>query len=82
MKPLSGSGAKAMMVDAMHTLGPDSFGGLLSCMCQGAADPTFYIVALYFGLVGIKKTRYAIAAGLIADFAGVLAAIAVAYLMF
>lgn len=82
MKPLSGSGAKAMMVDAMHTLGPDSFAGRLSCMFQGAADTTFYIVALYFGLVGIKKTRYAIAAGLIADFAGVLAAIAVAYLMF
>ncbi|MDR1762204.1 MAG: spore maturation protein [Bacteroidales bacterium] len=82
MKPLSGSGAKAMMVESMNTFGADSFAGRLSCLFQGAADTTFYIIALYFGLVGIKKTRYAVAAGLIADFAGVVAAIFVAYLFF
>ena len=82
MKPLSGSGAKAMMVEAMTTYGTDSFVGRLSCLFQGAADTTFYIVALYFGSVGIKRTRYAIGAGLIADLAGVIAAIALAYLFF
>ena len=82
MKPLSGSGAKAMMVETMTTYGPDSFAGRLSCIFQGAADTTFYIVALYFGMVGIKKTRYAITAGLVADFFGVIAAISVAYLFF
>ncbi|MDR0815471.1 MAG: hypothetical protein LBN37_06950 [Bacteroidales bacterium] len=82
MKPLSGSGAKAMMVEAMQHYGPDSFTGRLSCMFQGAADTTFYIVALYFGSVGIRKTRYAVTAGLIADLAGVIAAIALAYLFF
>jgi len=82
MKPLSGSGAKAMMVESMNTFGADSFAGRLSCLFQGAADTTFYIIALYFGLVGIKKTRYAVAAGLIADLAGVIAAIFVAYLFF
>lgn len=82
MKPLSGSGAKAMMVESMRTFGADSFAGRLSCLFQGAADTTFYIVALYFGLVGIKKTRYAVTAGLVADFAGVVAAIFVAYLFF
>ena len=82
MKPLSGSGAKAMMVETMHTFGPDSFVGRLSCIFQGAADTTFYIIALYFGLVGIKKTRYAVVAGLTADLAGVIAAIAIAYLLF
>ena len=82
MKPLSGSGAKAMMVETMKTYGADSFAGRLSCIFQGAADTTFYIIALYFGLVGIKKTRYAVAAGLIADLAGVVAAITVAYLFF
>lgn len=82
MKPLSGSGARAMMVEAMTTCGPDSFVGRLSCLFQGAADTTFYIVALYFGSVGIKRTRYAIGAGLIADLAGVIAAIALAYLFF
>ena len=80
MKPLSGSGAKAMMVETMHTFGPDSFAGRLSCMFQGAADTTFYIIALYFGLVGIKKTRYAVVAGLTADLAGVVAAILIALL--
>lgn len=82
MKPLSGSGAKAMMVETMATLGPDSFAGRLSCLFQGAADTTFYIVALYFGMVGIKKTRYAITAGLVADLIGVITAIGVAYLFF
>ncbi|MCE9539825.1 MAG: spore maturation protein [Bacteroidetes bacterium] len=82
MKPLSGSGAKAMMIEAMQTHGPDSFVGKLSCVFQGAADTTFYIVALYFGSVGIKKTRYAVTAGLIADLAGVIAAIYISYLFF
>ncbi len=82
MKPLSGSGSKAMMIDAMKTYGVDSFVGRLACIFQGSADTTFYIVALYFGSVGIKKTRYAITAGLIADLAGIIAAILVAYLFF
>ena len=82
MKPLSGSGAKAMMVEAMRTYGVDSFVGRLSCLFQGAADTTFYIIALYFGSVGIKKTRYAVGAGLIADFGGVIAAILIGYLFF
>lgn len=82
MKPLSGSGSKAMMIDAMQTYGVDSFVGRLACIFQGSADTTFYIVALYFGSVGIRKTRYAISCGLIADFAGIIAAICVAYMFF
>ena len=82
MRPLSGSGAKAMMVEAMKTYGVDSFVGRLSCLFQGAADTTFYIIALYFGSVGIKKTRYAVSAGLIADLGGVIAAILIGYLFF
>ncbi len=82
MKPLSGSGAKAMMVEAMKTYGADSFAGRLSCLFQGAADTTFYIVALYFGSVGIKKTRYAVTAGLVADLGGIIAAIFIAYIFF
>ncbi|MGB9990524.1 nucleoside recognition domain-containing protein [Massilia sp. SM-13] len=82
MKPLSGSGAKAMMIDTMATYGPDSFVGRLACIFNGSADTTFYIVALYFGSVGIRKTRYAISCGLIADLAGVLTAIGVAYVFF
>jgi len=82
MKPLSGSGAKAMMLETMKTEGADSFVGRLSCVFQGAADTTFYIVALYFGSVGVKKTRYAVTAGLIADLAGVIAAIFISYLFF
>jgi spore maturation protein SpmA len=82
MKPLSGSGAKAMMVEAMKTYGVDSFVGRLSCLFQGAADTTFYIIALYFGSVGIKKTRYAVWAGLFADLMGVIAAIILAYIFF
>jgi spore maturation protein SpmB len=82
MKPLSGSGARGMMVETMKQFGADSFAGRLSCIFQGAADTTFYIVAVYFGSVSIRKTRYAITAGLIADLAGVIAAIFVAYLFF
>ena len=82
MKPLSSSGSKAMMIDAMKTYGPDSFIGRLSCVFQGSADTTFYIVALYFGSVGIRKTRYAISCGLLADCAGVVAAILVSYVFF
>lgn len=82
MKPLSGSGAKAMMIEAMNTYGADSFVGRLSCLFQGAADTTFYIIALYFGSVGIRKTRYSVQAGLIADLIGVIAAILVAYVFF
>jgi spore maturation protein SpmB len=82
MKPLSGSGARAMMIDAMQTHGADSFVGRLSCVFQGATDTTFYIIALYFGSVGVKRTRYAVTYGLLADFAGVVAAIFVAYLFF
>lgn len=82
MKPISGSGSRAMMIDAMQTYGADSFVGRLACIFQGSADTTFYIVALYFGSVGIKRTRYAITYGLLADFSGVVAAIFVAYLFF
>ena len=82
MKPLSGSGARGMMVDAMTTYGADSFVGRLSCIFQGATDTTFYILAVYFGSVGVRNTRHAVAAGLLTDLVGVLAAIAVAYLFF
>lgn len=82
MKPLSGSGARGMMVDAMNSYGPDSFVGRLSCIFQGSTDTTFYILAVYFGSVGISKTRHAVSAGLIADFAGVIAAILICYLFF
>jgi spore maturation protein SpmA len=82
MKPLSGSGARGMMVDAMDTFGPDSFVGRLASTFQGSTDTTFYVLAVYFGSVGIRKTRYALTAGLIADFAGILASIFIAYLFF
>ena len=82
MKPLSGSGARGMMVDAMATYGADSFVGRLSCVFQGSTDTTFYILAVYFGSVGIRYTRHAVACGLLADLAGVLAAIAVCYMFF
>lgn len=82
MKPLSGSGARGMMIDAMQTYGPDSFAGRLACMFQGATDTTFYILAVYFGSVGIRKTRHALTCGLFADFAGIVAAIAIAYIFF
>ena len=82
MKPLSGSGARGLMVDAMTTYGADSFIGRLACTMQGTTDTTFYIIAVYFGSVGIKNTRYAIGCGLLADLAGFTAAILVAYLFF
>ncbi len=82
MRPLSGSGARGMMIDAINTYGVDSFVGRTASTLQGATDTTFYILAVYFGSVGIKKTRYAVACGLIADFAGIIAAIAMAYLFF
>ena len=82
MKPLSGSGARGMMVDAMTTYGADSFVGRVASTVQGATDTTFYILAVYFGAVGIKNTRYAVVCGLIADFVGIIAAILMAYLFF
>ncbi len=82
MKPLSGSGARGMMVDAMTQYGADSFIGRVVCTIQGSADTTFYILAVYFGSVGIKNTRYAVVCGLIADFVGITAAILMAYLFF
>ena len=82
MKPLSGSGSRGMMIDAMQTYGADSFVGKLACIFQGATDTTFYLVAVYYGVVNIKNTRYTIPAALFADLVGVLAAIAVGYLFF
>ncbi len=82
IKPLSGSGARGMMVDAMNTFGPDSFAGRLSGVLQGTSDTTFYVVAVYFGAVGIKNTRYAIGAMLLADLAGIVTSILLAYLFF
>ena len=82
MKPLSGSGARGMMIDAMKTFGADSFAGRLSAVLQGATDTTFYIVAVYYGAVNIKNSRYTVPYALIADLAGVIAAIFIAYLFF
>ncbi len=82
MKPLSGSGSRGMMVDAMQTYGADSFVGRLASTFQGATDTTFYIIALYFGSVGVKRTRYAVTCGLVADLAAVIAGISIAYLFF
>ena len=82
MKPLSGSGARGMMVDAMQTYGADSFVGRLSCIFQGSTDTTFYVLAVYFGSVGIRHTRHAVACGLLSDLAGIVAAIAICYLFF
>ena len=82
MKPLSGSGARGMMVDAMQTYGADSFVGRLSCIFQGSTDTTFYILAVYFGSVGIRHTRHAVSCGLLADLAGIVSAILIAYLFF
>lgn len=82
MKPLSGAGARGMMVDAMNTFGADSFVGRLAATFQGSTDTTFYILAVYFGSVSIRKTRYAVTCGLIADFAGIIASIFIAYLFF
>ena len=82
MKPLSGSGGRGMMVDTMTTYGADSFAGRLSCVFQGSTDTTFYILAVYFGSVGIRNMRHAVSCGLLADLAGILAALFVAYLFF
>jgi len=82
MKPLSGSGARGVMLETMSTYGVDSFAGRLASTMQGATDTTFYIIAVYFGSVSIKNTRYAVTAGLIADFAGIIAAILIAYIFF
>ena len=80
MKPLSGSGARGMMIDTMKTFGADSFAGRLACTFQGATDTTFYIIAVYFGAVGIRNTRYAVPCGLIADLAGIIAAVVICLL--
>ncbi len=82
MKPLSGSGARGLMIDTMTTYGADSFAGRLSCVFQGATDTTFYILAVYFGSVSVTRTRHAVSCGLIADIAGVIAAVFVCYLFF
>lgn len=82
MKPLSGSGARGLMVDAMNTYGADSFVGRLSCIFQGSTDTTFYILAVYFGSVGVVRTRHAVPCGLFADLAGIIAAILICYLFF
>jgi spore maturation protein SpmB len=82
MKPLSGSGARGMMLDAMITFGADSFAGRLSCVVQGSVDTTFYVVAVYFGSIAVKKTRYTIPCALVADLAGAIGAILMTYLFF
>ncbi|MDE6180853.1 MAG: spore maturation protein, partial [Phocaeicola sp.] len=82
MKPLSGSGARGLMIDTMNTYGPDSFAGRLACIFQGSTDTTFYILAVYFGSVGVAKTRHAVPCGLLADGAGIIAAILICYLFF
>ena len=82
MKPFSGSGARAMMIDTMQTHGADSFAGRLASIVQGSTETTFYVLAVYFGAVGIRRVRHAVACGLIADVAGILAAIGMAYLFF
>jgi spore maturation protein SpmA/spore maturation protein SpmB len=82
IKPLSGSGARGMMIDTMTVHGPDSFAGRLSCILQGSSDTTFYVIAVYFGAVGIKNTRYAIGAMLLADLVGILTSVLLAYLFF
>jgi spore maturation protein SpmA/spore maturation protein SpmB len=82
MKPLSGSGARGMMIDTMKTFGADSFAGRLSCLFQGATDTTFYVIAVYFGSIGIRRTRHTLTCSLIADLVGAIAAICMAYLFF
>jgi spore maturation protein SpmB len=82
IKPLSGGGARGLMIETMKTLGPDSFAGRLACVIQGSTETTFYILAVYFGSVSVKNTRYALPCGLAADAAGVIAAIFVCYLFF
>jgi spore maturation protein SpmA len=82
IKPLSGSGARGMMIDTMKTFGPDSFAGRLACILQGSSDTTFYVIAVYFGSVAIKNTRYAVGAMLLADLVGIITSILLAYLFF
>jgi spore maturation protein SpmB len=82
MKPLSGSGARGMMFDTMRTYGPDSFAGRLASILQGSSDTTFYVVAVYFGAVGIKNTRYSIGTMLLADLVGIITAILLCYMFF
>ena len=82
MKPLSGSGARGLMLEAMDNYGADSFIGRLSCIFQGSTDTTFYVLAVYFGSISVKNTRHAVSCGLLADLAGVIAAIAIAYVFF
>ncbi len=82
IKPMSGSGARGMMVDTMKTFGPDSFAGRLACILQGSSDTTFYVIAVYFGSIGIRNTRYAVGAMLLADLAGIITSIILAYLFF
>lgn len=82
IKPLSGSGARGMMIDTMKTFGPDSFAGRLSCVLQGSSDTTFYVIAVYFGAVSVKNTRYAIGSMLLADLVGIISSIILTYLFF
>jgi spore maturation protein SpmB len=82
IKPLSGSGARGMMIDTMTVHGPDSFAGRLSCILQGSSDTTFYVIAVYFGAIGVKNTRYAIGAMLLADLVGIITSVFLAYLFF
>jgi spore maturation protein SpmB len=82
IKPLTGSGARGMMIDTMKTFGPDSFAGRLACILQGSSDTTFYVVAVYFGSVAIRNTRYAVSAMLLADLVGIITSILLAYLFF
>jgi len=82
MKPLTGAGARGMMIETMETYGADSFAGRLASVMQGSTETTFYVLAVYFGSVNIKKTRYAVTCGLIADAAGIIAAILISYLFF
>ena len=82
MKPLSGSGARGLMVEIMHTFGADSFPGRVACLMQGSTETTFYVLAVYFGAVSIKKTRHALPCALLSELAGVVAAIIIAYIFF
>jgi len=82
IKPLSGSGARGMMIDTMRTFGPDSFQGRLACVLQGSSDTTFYVIAVYFGAVGIKDTRYSVGAMLLADLVGIITSILLCYMFF
>jgi spore maturation protein SpmB len=82
IKPMSGSGARGMMINTMTSFGPDSFAGRLACVLQGSSDTTFYVIAVYFGAVGVKNTRYAIGSMLLADLVGIITSVLLAYLFF